>query len=536
MSSTRDPAQRASRHSRDPVMTAAPQAAVSRNEPCPCGSGKRFKDCHGSLAAGPEPAPVPPHRSRYRAPASEWAGLGAEDCDRLGTLMEQAIRHQREQRMRDAERLYRAVLEEAPRTHDALHMLGVVRLGLGDFTDAERLIRSAMLLRPRYAAIESNWALVRQAIASRDRHGVETLCEHALPLLFPSMDQPKRPEHAAFAAHRGPARALHIVGTATHPGSESAWITRRLTELLASFEPVLWHASDAPTANGPWQQLDRHVLDAATGRHPQDGCVLLTSVECDTDSWLRNPVDRVLVFMQSAAPSAYLERLRRIAADGARAVTLVFESHAVARRFGRDEYVVPPPVDLAEFADATAATRVRRPASALNVATVGQDGRSVVIADDRELLQAIAAGAGRLSVLDPGPLRYDLGMIPAVHCVARGEQSLAQFVGDADLYLHRARPWWTEGQGRALFGAMALGVPVLCPRRSIYAEYIDDGIDGWLFEDRDGALATIDALRADRSRLPEAGRAARLKATRVFDPVGLARAYRDVVQRWMQPG
>ena len=27
---------------------------VGRNEPCPCGSGKRYKDCHGSLAAPPE--------------------------------------------------------------------------------------------------------------------------------------------------------------------------------------------------------------------------------------------------------------------------------------------------------------------------------------------------------------------------------------------------------------------------------------------------------------------------------------------------
>src|SRR5580765_8161584 len=26
-------------------------SVVGRNEPCPCGSGKRYKDCHGSLAA-----------------------------------------------------------------------------------------------------------------------------------------------------------------------------------------------------------------------------------------------------------------------------------------------------------------------------------------------------------------------------------------------------------------------------------------------------------------------------------------------------
>jgi len=26
---------------------------VGRNQPCPCGSGQKFKRCHGSIAAGP---------------------------------------------------------------------------------------------------------------------------------------------------------------------------------------------------------------------------------------------------------------------------------------------------------------------------------------------------------------------------------------------------------------------------------------------------------------------------------------------------
>ena len=26
-------------------------AAIARNAPCPCGSGKRFKDCHGAFGA-----------------------------------------------------------------------------------------------------------------------------------------------------------------------------------------------------------------------------------------------------------------------------------------------------------------------------------------------------------------------------------------------------------------------------------------------------------------------------------------------------
>jgi preprotein translocase subunit SecA len=34
----------------DPHTVAAPIPQVGRNEPCPCGSGKKYKHCHGQLS------------------------------------------------------------------------------------------------------------------------------------------------------------------------------------------------------------------------------------------------------------------------------------------------------------------------------------------------------------------------------------------------------------------------------------------------------------------------------------------------------
>ena len=117
----------------DSDVAVAAQRAVSRNDPCPCGSGRRFKDCHGSLR-GDAPAsrlpPQPVRKSRYRPAGSDWAGLADDEQDRLGALMEVALAHQRAARVREAESAYRAVLEQAPHTHDALHMLGIGGAGL----------------------------------------------------------------------------------------------------------------------------------------------------------------------------------------------------------------------------------------------------------------------------------------------------------------------------------------------------------------------------------------------------------------------
>ncbi|MCC7067254.1 MAG: glycosyltransferase [Burkholderiales bacterium] len=94
-------------------------ATVSRNAPCPCGSGKRYKDCCGRLAAAP--------------------------CeDPAGALLERALAAQLGRDLPTAETLYREALALAPQHPDGLHMLGVIRMERGDASEAVRLIRAAL--------------------------------------------------------------------------------------------------------------------------------------------------------------------------------------------------------------------------------------------------------------------------------------------------------------------------------------------------------------------------------------------------------
>jgi hypothetical protein len=53
---------------------------VGRNDPCPCGSGKRYKQCHGALGAG---APAPPP-----APDPDALVRSGADAHRAGRLDE----------------------------------------------------------------------------------------------------------------------------------------------------------------------------------------------------------------------------------------------------------------------------------------------------------------------------------------------------------------------------------------------------------------------------------------------------------------
>ena len=94
--------------------------ATSRNALCPCGSGLRYKACHGRVAvsAAPPPAPKP-----------------------VEGLLRSAIDMHRQGRLADSRALYQQALAQAPGSADAAHMLGVVQICEGDIEGALRTLR-----------------------------------------------------------------------------------------------------------------------------------------------------------------------------------------------------------------------------------------------------------------------------------------------------------------------------------------------------------------------------------------------------------
>jgi Flp pilus assembly protein TadD len=121
---------------------ASPRAG--RNEPCPCGSGKRFKHCHGT-------------------PSGEAAAVAAQD---LGQRLQQAVAlHQRG----DADAalpLYREVLALEPGNPIAQHFLGVIHYQRGNLGEAVPLLESSVALRGEEPEFHNNLGL---ALAASDR-------------------------------------------------------------------------------------------------------------------------------------------------------------------------------------------------------------------------------------------------------------------------------------------------------------------------------------------------------------------------------
>jgi Tfp pilus assembly protein PilF len=141
---------------------------VGRNDRCPCGSGKRYKDCHGALHAGTLPT---------NGPAVEPAFEPAQR-NRVA-LMHKALMLQQEGRLADAIANYETVLSEEPANFDALHMLGVTWFLSNQLDRAEHYVRRALAIRPDIVTAQTNMVLINDA---RQLEAMETeLCRQVLP-------------------------------------------------------------------------------------------------------------------------------------------------------------------------------------------------------------------------------------------------------------------------------------------------------------------------------------------------------------------
>ena len=456
--------------------------------------------------------------------------------DVYGQKMETALQLQTSGRDSDAERLYRDVLNVAPRTHDALHMLGVIELGRGDLIEAERLIREAMALRQEYVAIKTNLALVEDAINARQQRDVRIISELALPLLADEVLRRTTRENDESSPHVADAAQpvldeevqIHLISDFGDPVGEREWYARRVATLLSARSPVLWSIQD-PIDFPPDSRRIRRI-SAVDGQIPTGGMQILVGIDCDLDAWVEQARPaRLLVFGLAASPALYLEQLRHLAASGAPPVELVFRSQVEARKFGRMGPVLVPPIELAaESASVDASSRSS--SRSFTLGTVFHDPRFVRAGHDADLLETLAAGTCRLSILAPGRMRFALGRNRSIEFHSERELPLQAFLSRIDGLLHRVPDPWDEGSGRALFGAMARGLPVLCSRDSLFAEYIDHERSGLLYSHESEIVPWVQRLGGDAKWARAIGDGARTRAAELFDAVALRRSYTALVE------
>jgi hypothetical protein len=450
--------------------------------------------------------------------------------------MARALEHQLVERFDEAAEAYAAVLGKAPHTHDALHMLGAIKMRRGELKEAKRLIVAAMNLRASYPAIEHNLQLILDAERAQERMSVQRspsieLCERALPILVDLALRPRDARDREGAAVSPPAaKSVHLIRAARSTDVDPGWLVRRLATFLPAADTHLW-AADKLRDTGIFGKGSRRI-DRELAVFPRGGCHIFVGIDVDSTEWIRSgEADRTVVICQPAPPADLLDQLRAIACDGAHPLYLVFPSRAMANRFGPGHMVLPPPVELRRDTPSPNHDKdgARVHLAGLNVGVVGRNWRGGSPAADVPFLKQVVAAAGGLNLYDAALLRFSLGGESSVRFHSRQDDGLSTFLDVLDCLLICPEPWWLEGNGRDLFTAMASGVPALCPAASIYAEYIDDGVDGLIYHSCDEAVQQLIELRRSPTRIEGLGRAARGKVAELVSSTAVTDIVRQLV-------
>ncbi|TMH63256.1 MAG: tetratricopeptide repeat protein [Betaproteobacteria bacterium] len=263
-------------------------SAIARNAPCPCGSGRRYKDCHGALtsvntAPAPDAAALDQYayglfdRGDFAGAAHAYErlrahrGLSAESLVRLGAALEKSGR------LADAEARYREAAARAP-DHAEIHSnIGSVCVLQQRFADADEPLMRAPKLDPRDAYSLAMLAHARQQCCAWDgivrlfrvlRRMLETPSELRWPIVpFPLLAMPLSPRHLRAAAHRW-SRSF----APSPPKSRPAWHARPGERLRVGFvssdfrpHPLVVVLTEL------WERLDRNRVETfAYGLLPED--------------------------------------------------------------------------------------------------------------------------------------------------------------------------------------------------------------------------------------------------------------------------
>lgn len=286
-----------------------------------------------------------------------------------------------------------------------------------------------------------------------------------------------------------------------------------LARILAPHAEVHLWATDVPHSHLSGV-VPIEPIEPRKGRFPRSGIFVFVGVYYSLGRWIRaTRPSRRIVILNTPQPEmfALFERqtaktftLRPVPCE------IVYASDLLRPVLGRPGIVQESPVDLHAFRP-----RPRPPrAGVFRVGRFSRDVPEKFHTDDPALFGALASHG--IDVWLMGGACLGLAQSPRITVTAPGARPAPDFLQTLDCFLYRTHSNWLDTYPRVVFEAMACGLPVVVDRLGGHASYIEQGVNGFLFDGNEEALAHIVRLRADPALRSTIGHNARRTVERLY--------------------
>ena len=331
-----------------------------------------------------------------------------------------------------------------------------------------------------------------------------------------TLPSPSKPPTAATRGAAG-RDTIHLINPLwdEHGGSDLRAI--EMYKALAAVYPVrLWSRFDPAPAF-----LRRYPIELIRpwrGRWPVGGTFIFVGAYFRVGHWFKATLPRRTILVYNTyQPDRFAKALARLQAWHRTPVEVVYASPLLRRLSNHPGPVIESPIDLAEFMPPL--RRGRRPGQFV-IGRMSRDDATKHHDEDASVYAALAGAGVESRVMGGTCLRERFPGAGVASLLPAGSTPSVNFLQDLDCFYYRTSDHWLEAFGRVVFEAMACGLPVVCGRRGGYADYIVHGVNGFLFDTSEQAIALILKLRDDAALRERIGSAARRSVEALYGGSG----------------
>jgi len=309
---------------------------------------------------------------------------------------------------------------------------------------------------------------------------------------------------------------LHLLGrfSEAFTGAERELLDIR--RLLEGRRPVkLW--SDVPP-HPSYAGQGIATIQPFAQQFPRGGTLLIAGVHMRPGIWLKYAgFEKIILFYNLANHAQLFATMEALRDSTGLDPELVFVSRMLQLSVGLPGRIARSLMDLQPFlavAQDRFAHATKRP---FTVGRVSRDAPDKHHPEDPSLYRMLASRGLRVRIMGGTCMSAALEGVEGIELLPAGAESAADFYRSLDGFFYRTGAS-TEAYGRVVVEAMAAGLPVVAHARGGYAEVMEHGVSGLLFQSQEEAYDAVMQLAGDAGLCRQMGEAGRALALVVHGP------------------